>query len=168
MLVLSPSRTAPSSTGTPIRSSAKIRPAARPCTSPFCRPMRVAPRSRPRRIRSAASGRVYEPFWQEFHRAQDGCYGVVLQGGDLLQRVIDDVQSEATNAAEMKAAASGNPLILMQVQLVADLRKLEALYSQHQRGQHRLRDRLNAQRHAGCASCCGRSRPCRKSALPRR
>lgn len=62
--------------------------------------------------------------------------------GDLLQRVIDDVQSEAANAAEMKAAASGNPLILMQVQLAADLRKLEVLYSQHQRGQHRLRDRL--------------------------
>ena len=62
--------------------------------------------------------------------------------GDLLQRVIDDVASEAANAAEMKAAASGNPLILMQVQLAADLRKLEALHSQHQRGQHRLRDRL--------------------------
>lgn len=62
--------------------------------------------------------------------------------GDLLQRVIDDVSSESANAAEMKAVASGNPLILMQVQLAADLRKLEALYSQHQRGQHRLRDRL--------------------------
>lgn len=59
-----------------------------------------------------------------------------------MQRVIDDVQSEAANAAEMKAAASGNPLILMQMQLAAVLRKLEALYSQHQRGQHRLRDRL--------------------------
>lgn len=45
--------------------------------------------------------------------------------GDLLQRVIDDVQSEAANAAEMKAAASGNPLMLMQVQLAADLRKLK-------------------------------------------
>lgn len=62
--------------------------------------------------------------------------------GDLLQRVIDDVASEAANAAEMKAAASGNPLILMQVQLAADLRKLEALYSQHQRSQHRMRDLL--------------------------
>ncbi len=60
----------------------------------------------------------------------------------MLQRVIDDVSSEAANAAEMKAAASGNPLILMQVQLASDLRKLEALYSQHQRGQHRMRDRL--------------------------
>jgi N12 class adenine-specific DNA methylase len=62
--------------------------------------------------------------------------------GDLLQRVIEDVQSEAANAAEMKAAASGNPLILMQVRLSSDLRKLEALYAQHQRSQHRLRDRL--------------------------
>ena len=62
--------------------------------------------------------------------------------GDLLQRNIDDVQSEAANAADMKAAASGNPLILMQVKLASDLRKLEALYSQHQRSQHRLRDRL--------------------------
>ena len=62
--------------------------------------------------------------------------------GDVLQRVIDDVASEAANAAEMKAAASGNPLILMQMQLASDLRKLEALYSQHQRAQHRLRDRL--------------------------
>lgn len=43
---------------------------------------------------------------------------------------------------EYKAAASGNPLILLQVQLASDLRKLEALYSQHQRAQHRLRDRL--------------------------
>ncbi len=62
--------------------------------------------------------------------------------GDLLQRKIDDVQSEAATAADMKAAASGNPLILMQVKLASDLRKLEALYSQHQRSQHRLRDRL--------------------------
>jgi hypothetical protein len=62
--------------------------------------------------------------------------------GDLLQRVIDDVRSEAANAAEMKAAASGNPLILLQVSLASDLRKLEALYTQHQRSQHRLKERL--------------------------
>ncbi|MBQ9452822.1 MAG: helicase, partial [Desulfovibrio sp.] len=73
--------------------------------------------------------------------------------GDLLQRVIDDVQSEAATAAEMKAAASGNPLILYQVQIASELRKLEALASQHQRTQHRLKDRLKylqggAQRYA--------------------
>jgi hypothetical protein len=62
--------------------------------------------------------------------------------GDLLQPVIEDVQSEAANAAEIKAAASGNPLILMQVKLSSELRKLEALYSQHHRSQHRFGDRL--------------------------
>ncbi|SHN51346.1 hypothetical protein [Desulfovibrio litoralis] len=62
--------------------------------------------------------------------------------GDLLQRVIDDLNSGAANAAEMKAAASGNPLILMQVQLVSELRKLEGLFAWHQKTQHRLRDRL--------------------------
>ena len=61
--------------------------------------------------------------------------------GDLSQRVIDDVQGEAANAAEMKAAASGNPLILYQVKLASDLRKLEALASQHKRAQYRLKDR---------------------------
>ena len=52
------------------------------------------------------------------------------------------MSSEAANAAEMKALASGNPLILMEVKLASDLRNLEALYSQHQRGQHRMRARL--------------------------
>lgn len=54
----SPSRTVPSSTGTPIRSFARISPAAKPCTSPSCRRMPSAPRRRPRRIRSAASGKA--------------------------------------------------------------------------------------------------------------
>ena len=62
--------------------------------------------------------------------------------GDVLQRTIDDVQSEAANAAEMKAAASGNPLILMEVNFSTEKRKFEALYAQHTRSQHRLSDRL--------------------------
>lgn len=58
--------------------------------------------------------------------------------GDILQRSIDDIQSEAANAAEMKAAASGNPLILLEVSYNTEKRKLEALYNQHQKAQHRL------------------------------
>lgn len=58
--------------------------------------------------------------------------------GDSLVRVIDDIASEAANAAEMKAAASGNPLIFMQVQISADLKKVEAMYSNHKRNQHAL------------------------------
>jgi N12 class adenine-specific DNA methylase len=62
--------------------------------------------------------------------------------GDGLTRVIDDVASEAANAAEMKAAATGNPLIFLQVQLAADLKKAEALYSNYKRNQHALDSRI--------------------------
>lgn len=58
--------------------------------------------------------------------------------GDGISRVIEDVAGEAANAAEMKAAATGNPLIFMQVQLSADLKKLEALHSNYKRGRHAL------------------------------
>lgn len=63
--------------------------------------------------------------------------------GDMLERVIEDVASEAANFAEMKAAASGNPLVLVQVELAAKLRVLEAMYANHQRGQHAMEDRLS-------------------------
>ncbi len=62
--------------------------------------------------------------------------------GDVLQRTIEDVQSEASNAAEMKAAASGNPLILMEVNFNTEKRKLEALQAQHNRSKHRLADNI--------------------------
>lgn len=62
--------------------------------------------------------------------------------GDSLQRVIEDVASEATNAAEMKAAATGNPLIFLQVQLSAELKKVEALFSNYKRNQHSLESRV--------------------------
>lgn len=58
--------------------------------------------------------------------------------GDSLQRTIEDIAGEAANAAEMKAAASGNPLIFMQVQLAAELKKAEAMFSNHKRNQHTL------------------------------
>ncbi|QTF59154.1 DEAD/DEAH box helicase family protein (plasmid) [Stutzerimonas frequens] len=63
--------------------------------------------------------------------------------GDTLQRVIEDVASEAANAAEMKAAATGNPLIFLQVKLSADLKKLEAVYSNFKRNLHGLESRID-------------------------
>jgi len=62
--------------------------------------------------------------------------------GDSLSRVIDDVAGEAANAAEMKAAATGNPLIFMQVQFASELKKLEALNSNHKRTMHTLESRI--------------------------
>ena len=63
--------------------------------------------------------------------------------GDILQRSIEDVQSEAANAAEMKAAASGNPLILLEVGYKAEVKKLEALYNQFLKNQHNFEKRIS-------------------------
>jgi N12 class adenine-specific DNA methylase/predicted RNA methylase len=62
--------------------------------------------------------------------------------GDSLQRTIEDIAGEAANAAEMKAAATGNPLIFMQVQLSAELKKLEAIQANHNRNRHALQSRV--------------------------
>ncbi len=62
--------------------------------------------------------------------------------GDVLQRSIEDIQSESANAAEMKAAASGNPLILLEVTYKAEVKKLEAMYNQFLKSQHNLEDRI--------------------------
>lgn len=63
--------------------------------------------------------------------------------GDNLARVIEDVASEAANAAEMKAAATGNELIFLQVQLASELKKLEGIYASFQRNQHQLDRRID-------------------------
>ena len=47
------------------------------------------------------------------------------------QREIDDVSADSMSAAEMKALASGNPLILEDVQLTESIRKLEAQRRRH-------------------------------------
>ncbi|MDZ7914351.1 MAG: N-6 DNA methylase [Rhodococcus sp. (in: high G+C Gram-positive bacteria)] len=62
--------------------------------------------------------------------------------GDTQQRVIEDIAGEAANAAEMKAAATGNPLIFMQVRLAAELKKLEAVHANFRRAQHLLDKRV--------------------------
>jgi hypothetical protein len=62
--------------------------------------------------------------------------------GDSLARVIEDVAGEAANAAEMKAAATGNELIFLQVKLASELKKMEAVQANFQRGQHQLERRV--------------------------
>ncbi|MBB76647.1 MAG: hypothetical protein CMJ75_19240 [Planctomycetaceae bacterium] len=57
-------------------------------------------------------------------------------------REVEDVGAESANAAEMKAASSGNPLILEEMTLRQQIRKLETEQTGHEREQHRLRDQL--------------------------
>lgn len=48
-------------------------------------------------------------------------------GGHDWGAIIEDTMGEATNAAEMKAASSGNPLILEEIKLRQEINKVEAL-----------------------------------------
>lgn len=78
-------------------------------------------------------------MWQTIQGKAEGIEQ--FRRGDSLQRVIEDVASEASNAAEMKAAATGNPLIFQQVQISSDLKKLEAVYSGYKRARHTTESR---------------------------
>jgi N12 class adenine-specific DNA methylase len=59
---------------------------------------------------------------------------------------IEDVTTEAANSADMKAAASGNPLILKETQLANEVKKLRNLERAHRDGQFSLQSRLNSHR----------------------
>ena len=67
-----------------------------------------------------------------------------VRAGSTGDRVIEDIGGEAANAAEMKAAASGNPLILEEMDLRQKLRKLDNQSREHDREQHRIADRLRS------------------------
>jgi N12 class adenine-specific DNA methylase len=54
-----------------------------------------------------------------------------LRKYDGSQTEIEDIDGEAANAAEMKAAASGDPLILRETQLRSEVRRLEQLELAH-------------------------------------
>lgn len=80
-------------------------------------------------------------MWQTIENKAKGIEQ--FRNSDGFTRSLDDVTgSEAANAAEMKAAASGNELIFTQVQLQSELRKMESVYNNHQRNQHLLESRI--------------------------
>lgn len=57
-------------------------------------------------------------------------------------REVEDIGGEAANAAEMKAASSGNPLILEEMTLRQRIRSLENERTAFNRDQFRIRDRI--------------------------
>ena len=65
-----------------------------------------------------------------------------VRKGNTSTREIEDVAGEAANAAEMKAASSGNPLILEEMSLRQRIRTLENERTAHDRDQFRIRDRI--------------------------
>jgi N12 class adenine-specific DNA methylase len=67
-----------------------------------------------------------------------------VRKGTSNAREIEDVAGEAANSAEMKAASSGNPLILEEMTLRQQTKKLETERSGHDREQFRLRDTVKS------------------------
>lgn len=61
-----------------------------------------------------------------------------MRKGGTKTREIEDIAGEAANSAEMKAAASGNPLILEEMDLRQKVRRLEGQSAEHDREQHRI------------------------------
>ncbi len=69
-----------------------------------------------------------------------------MRKGGMKTREIEDIAGEAANAAEMKAAASGNPLILEEMDERRKLRRLEAQSVEHDREQYRIQRRITGMR----------------------
>ncbi len=65
-----------------------------------------------------------------------------VRKGDTSSRVIEDIDGEAANAAQMKAASSGNPLVLEEMALRKKLNDMEAEKIRHSREQYRVRDAI--------------------------
>nr|WP_278422976.1 PLxRFG domain-containing protein [Brucella anthropi]DAM62828.1 MAG TPA: Type I restriction enzyme [Caudoviricetes sp.] len=59
-----------------------------------------------------------------------------FRAGNVKERAVEDIGGEAANSAEMKAAASGNPLILDEMDLRRKVKRLENEEREHSRAQH--------------------------------
>jgi N12 class adenine-specific DNA methylase len=65
-----------------------------------------------------------------------------VMSGDMTVRRIEDLDSTALTYAEVKAIASGNPLVIEKAQVDAELMKLTRLRSSHAEEQYRIRANL--------------------------
>lgn len=67
-----------------------------------------------------------------------------VMSGDTSVRSIEDLNSPALSFAEVKAIASGNPLVLEKAKVDADVMRLSLLKSQHDDSQFRVRSEILA------------------------
>ena len=71
-----------------------------------------------------------------------------IMNGENVGRDVEDTGEVTLSAAEVKALASGSPLILEQVQLETDIKKLENLYMAHRAGQVEAKKKLQEAKQA--------------------
>ena len=89
-------------------------------------------------LRYATKGTLDSRMWQTIETKAR--FIEQIRKGGVIDRTAEDLSSDANNAAEMKAAASGNPLILEEMSLRQEVKKLESLQNEHNRTQHKLSD----------------------------
>jgi N12 class adenine-specific DNA methylase len=65
-----------------------------------------------------------------------------VMSGDMTIRRVEDLESAALTYAEVKAIASGNPLVIEKAQVDAELMRLTRLRSAHAEAQYRIRSNL--------------------------
>ncbi|MCK9597412.1 MAG: PLxRFG domain-containing protein [Sphaerochaeta sp.] len=81
--------------------------------------------------------------WQVIERKATSI-GKLRAGNFEWGETIEDATGEAANAAEMKAAASGNPLILEEIQLRQEIKKKEALISGEKTKKRRMENNIRS------------------------
>ena len=81
-------------------------------------------------------------LWDILERKQNFINQVM--NGESVGRETEDTGEVTLSAAEVKALASGSPLIMEQVQLDTDIKKLESLYRAHQSSVRAAKERLSS------------------------
>jgi len=93
-------------------------------------------------VRYATEGSFDVYMWQTCER-KAGFIDQVMRG-DVVGRDLDDVGDAVLSYAEVKALATGNPLVIEQAGVQAELAKLERLARAHRLEQHRLNQTIDA------------------------
>jgi N12 class adenine-specific DNA methylase len=93
-------------------------------------------------LRYVTEGSFDTYMWQTLERK--ATFIEQVTGGDVAGREVDDIADTALTYAEVKALATGNPLIMEKAAVDADVARLTRLQRAHADEQHRLRKALEA------------------------
>lgn len=96
-------------------------------------------------LRYVTEGSFDTYMWQTLERK--AAFIAQVTRGDLPDRDVDDIGDQALSFAEVKALATGDPLVLEKAAVDADVARLARLERAHHDDQHRLRRTLDGATH---------------------
>jgi hypothetical protein len=96
-------------------------------------------------LRYVTEGSFDTYMWQTLERK--AAFIAQVTRGDLPDRDVDDIGDQALSFAEVKALATGDPLVLEKAAVDADVARLARLERAHHDDQHRLRRTLETATH---------------------